>query len=117
MMADATHTQGPWKVKFQESRRDTTHYTDRYWYDQWAIKGPNKSHSPVAMVRVEGLGSGPSKAVRKANAILIAAAPDLLAVVCEMLGAAETDLLDDKSNVWRSAMISAREAISKAKGG
>ena len=52
----------------------------------------------------------------EANARLIAAAPDLLAVVCEMLGAAETDLLDDKSNVWRSAMISARAAISKAKG-
>lgn len=51
-----------------------------------------------------------------ANARLIAAAPDLLAVVCEMLGAAETDLLDDKSNVWRSAMISARAAINKAKG-
>ena len=51
-----------------------------------------------------------------ADADLIAAAPDLLAVVCEMLGAAETDLLDDKSNVWRSAMISARAAIAKAKG-
>tara|TARA_R110000868_G_C10896172_1_gene763968 strand:+ start:260 stop:559 length:300 start_codon:yes stop_codon:yes gene_type:complete len=51
-----------------------------------------------------------------ANARLIAAAPDLLAVLCEMLGAAETDLLDDKSNVWRSAMNDARAAIAKAKG-
>ena len=50
------------------------------------------------------------------EAHLVAAAPDLLAVICEMLGAAETDLLDDKSNVWRSAMISARAAISKAEG-
>lgn len=50
------------------------------------------------------------------EAHLVAAAPDLLAVVCEMLGAAETDLLDDKSNVWRSAMISARAAIAKAEG-
>ena len=41
---------------------------------------------------------------------------DLLAVVCEMLGAAEADILDDKSNVWRSAMISARAAIAKAEG-
>jgi hypothetical protein len=47
---------------------------------------------------------------------LYAAAPDLLAVLCEMLGAAETDLLDDKSNVWRSAMIDARAAIAKAEG-
>lgn len=51
-----------------------------------------------------------------ANCHLIAAAPDLLAVLCEMLGAAETDLLDDKSNVWRSAMNDARTAIAKAKG-
>lgn len=50
------------------------------------------------------------------EAHLVAAAPDLLAVVCEMLGAAETDLLDETSNVWRSAMISARAAIAKAKG-
>ena len=51
-----------------------------------------------------------------ANARLIAAAPDLLAVLCGMLGAAETDLLDDKSNVWRSAMNEARAAIAKAEG-
>jgi hypothetical protein len=41
---------------------------------------------------------------------------EMLAVLCEMLGAAETDLLDDKSNVWRSAMNDARTAIAKAKG-
>jgi hypothetical protein len=110
------HTQGPWKVKFRESKGETRGYTDKYWHDQWVIKGPDNKHSPVALVRVEGLGLGPSKAVRKANATLIAAAPDLLAVLCEMLGAAETDLLDDKSNVWRSAMNDARQAITKATG-
>jgi len=41
---------------------------------------------------------------------------EMLAVLCEMLGAAETDLLDETSNVWRSAMNDARTAISKAKG-
>ena len=50
------------------------------------------------------------------EAALVAAAPDLLAVICEMLGAAEIDLLDDKSNVWRSAMNNARAAIAKATG-
>lgn len=45
-----------------------------------------------------------------------AVAPELLAVISEMLGAAETDRLDDKSNVWRSCMISARAAIAKAEG-
>ena len=57
-----------------------------------------------------------SESDHEANARLISAAPDLLAVVCEMLGAAETDLLDETSNVWRSAMISARAAIAKAEG-
>ena len=111
------HTQGPWKVKFQESRRDTTHYTDRYWYDQWAIKGPNKSHSPVAMVRVEGLGSGPSMAVRKANATLIAAAPDLLAALegayRHFLQHMERDWFDDDD---QDAMQKMFDAIAKAKG-
>ena len=125
MMADATHTQGPWKVKFQESKQGTSHYTDKYWHDQWAIKGPNKSHSPVAMVRVEGLGSGPSMAVRKANATLIAAAPDLLAALEAVIedlegnidggldGGASRDWLEDANN----RLNAARAAIAKAKGG
>jgi hypothetical protein len=41
---------------------------------------------------------------------------EMLAVLCEMLGAAETDLLDETSNVWRSAMNDARTAINKTKG-
>jgi hypothetical protein len=36
---------------------------------------------------------------------------DLRQVLAEMLGAAETDCLDDKSNVWRSLMITARETL------
>ena len=118
------HTHGPGVVKFQQSRRDTTHYTDRYWYDQWAIKGPNKSHSPVAMVRVEGLGSGPSMAVRKANARLIAAAPDLLAAleaVIDDLGGYIAEAVDHcASKEWlREAgerLNNARAAINKATG-
>lgn len=75
------HTPGPWVVKFQPRKRETISYTDKYWHDQWVIKGPDKKHSPVALVRVEGFGMGPSKAVRKANANLIAAAPELLAAL------------------------------------
>lgn len=52
----------------------------------------------------------------EANARLIAAAPELLEAISTMLGAAEADCLDDKSNVWRSAMIGARAAIAKATG-
>ena len=112
MMADATHTPGPWKVKFQARKWDTTHYTDKYWHDQWVIKGPNKSHSPVAMVRVEGFGSGPSKAVRKANATLIAAAPDLLAALSDIILSSDANCGDSLAN----AIEAARAAITKAKG-
>jgi hypothetical protein len=58
-----THTQGPWVVKLKDRK--------------WVIKGPDKKHSPVALVELEGFGMGPSRAVREANARLIAAAPRL----------------------------------------
>jgi hypothetical protein len=124
MMADATHTQGPWKVKFRESKGETRGYTDRYWHDQWVIKGPDNKHSPVALVRVEGLGLGPSKAVRKANAILIAAAPDLLAaleaVIEDLEGNIDAALDGGASRDWlegaNNRLNAARAAIAKAKG-
>jgi hypothetical protein len=114
MMADATHTQGPWKVKFQASKWDTRDYTDKYWHDQWLIKGPNNKHSPVAVVRVEGFGSGPSKAVRKANATLIAAAPDLLAALEVLVW--QLDRTDGLVEELESMVAEAKAAIAKAKG-
>ena len=104
------HTQGPWVVKFQESKRGTTHYTDKYWHDQWVIKGPDKKHSPVATVRVAGYGMGPSMAVREANARLIAAAPDLLAALEKIV-----DLERRKLGGTVLQMI-AEGALAKAKG-
>ena len=50
------------------------------------------------------------------NARLMAAAPELLAAISTLVGIAETDCMDDKSNVWRSAMIAADAAIAKAEG-
>jgi hypothetical protein len=47
---------------------------------------------------------------------LLSAAPVLLQLVSEMLGAAELDCLDERSNTWRSLMIDARAAIKKATG-
>ena len=38
---------------------------------------------------------------------------ELVVIVATMLGAAEIDCLDDKSNVWRSAMLDARAALKK----
>lgn len=36
---------------------------------------------------------------------------ELFCIVSQMLGYAETDRLDDKSNLWRSLMIRARSAL------
>ena len=36
---------------------------------------------------------------------------ELRAILARMLGMAELDLLDEKSNEWRSAMIDARSAL------
>jgi hypothetical protein len=66
-----THTQGPWVVKLKDRK--------------WAIKGPDKKHSPVALVEFEGFGMGPSRAVRKANAHLIAAAPEMYTALQSMV--------------------------------
>jgi hypothetical protein len=57
-----------------------------------------------------------TNSVNIADARLIASAPDLLAALCPLLGIAEADCMDDKSNVWRSAMITARAAIARATG-
>jgi len=104
------HTPGPWVVKFQPRKRETISYTDKYWHDQWVIKGPDKKHSPVALVRVEGFGMGPSKAVRKANANLIAAAPDLLETLQEAVN--KGYMWDNDPELWAKASA----AIAKAKG-
>ena len=105
------HTQGPWTVKLKPRKWNPTMCCPES--EMWAIKGPNKSHSPVAMVRVEGLGSGPSKAVRKANATLIAAAPDLLAASEAFIS--ELDSGSDFT-AWEKAKADLREAINKATG-
>jgi hypothetical protein len=90
----------------------------------WVIKGPDIKHSPVATVRTAGYGMGPSMAVRKANATLIAAAPDLLealeAVIEDLEGGiaqadeegASQDWLEDANN----RLDAAKAAINKATG-
>lgn len=57
-----------------------------------------------------------SDAEMEANLNLIAASPTLLAALAAIVGIAEADCLDDKSNVWRSAMVEAEAAIAKAEG-
>ncbi len=45
---------------------------------------------------------------------MLNSAPKLLKALATMLGISEADCLDDKSNVWRSAMINAQQAINEA---
>jgi hypothetical protein len=63
---------------------------------------------------------GPScrKGITLDNAVLplMAAAPELLEALATLVGVAETDCLDDKSNVWRTAILNANAAIAKAEG-
>jgi hypothetical protein len=105
------HTQGPWNVKLKPRKWNPTMCCPES--EVWAIKGPDKKHSPVATVRVAGYGMGPSMAVRKANAILIAAAPDLLAASEAFIS--ELDSGSDFT-AWEKAKADLREAINKATG-
>jgi len=93
----SAHTLGPWHRNISAEGKYPTVFAGR------------NQHVAVASQQKDS-------AETEANISLIAAAPELLAVLCEMLGAAEADLLDDRSNVWRSAMIDARSAIAKAEG-
>jgi len=93
------HTQGPWNTDEQVIFASSGEAVASTWKFGQFDTGGRGSHAEA-----------------DANARLIAAAPDLLALVCEMLNIAEIDGMDENSNVWRSAMISARAAITKAQG-
>lgn len=104
------HTPGPWVVKFQPMKWKYGSLIS----EQWVIKGPNNKHSPVALVKVAGYGPGPSKAVRKANATLIAAAPDMLEALEGMVEMATHHMMEPEER--RDILSNARAAIAKAKG-
>ena len=113
------HTQGPWTVKLKPRKWNPTMCCPER--EMWVIKGPDKKHSPVATVRVEGLGYGPSMAVRKANATLIAAAPDLLAAANNALADLEGIMPEfepsgDRQHPAWATIAELRAAITKAKG-
>lgn len=116
------HTQGPWTIKLKPRKWNPTMCCPER--EVWVIKGPDKKHSPVATVRVAGYGMGPSMAVRKANATLIAAAPDLLealeAVIEDLEGNIDGALDGGASRDWlegaTNRLDAAKAAITKATG-
>lgn len=89
------HTPGPWQV----NRSDPLHVCD--------ADGESRGCSPIAFVQVGNDG----RWTAKANARLIAAAPDLLAALQELLA---DKYLSDPIN--RDRMANARAAIRAATG-
>lgn len=103
----ATHTPGPWK--YDGSSDPLPH---DYACSTERIAAGGVTIAEVATCEDDtcpGVGEG------WANARLIAAAPELLAALASMLGVAEMDCMDVKSNEWRSRMVDAGAALAKAK--
>jgi hypothetical protein len=94
------HTPGPWAAPSDHSYGDIGIVAD----SRLLAMVTNDEDQPIA------------DSEQMANARLMAAAPELLAAISTLVGIAETDCMDDKSNVWRSAMIAADAAIAKAEG-
>lgn len=93
--------------------------TDVPWYVQEQDIGGGMTRFQVATEPPDGERYGwcvctvhdfPEEEARRL-AHLLRAAPKMQEALAEMLGAAEVDALDSESNVWRSAMIAAREAL------
>ena len=64
-----------------------------------------------------GLAHVAPKSERPANARLIAAAPDLLAALTDLLALAEHELDPRRERLFAGQMVRARAAIAKARGG
>ena len=115
-MTQATHTPGPWTL---QDRRGNSHYAnasvgsyERVMQHCFYISGPNSSGHFVADVIVSSSDEG------TANAQLIAAAPDLLAVVEAFLRAPSIGggVGSAKLEVQCYHIRAAWEAFSKATG-
>ena len=119
-MRQAKHTRGPWVAIFQEHRQkhegtDITMYEvmtekTRKQLREEGLDHYDRRHEDVANVSIVSnhFWRDMSDDEAKANARLIAAAPDLLAALIDVVG-------DDESlqNPWR---VAARAAIAKATG-
>lgn len=110
MKTTAKHTPGPWKAERLEGDHDLTG-------DNWAVTGPGNCF--IADVNDADDGDN------EANARLISAAPDLLAVANAVVQRYGDDIENDRE-IEGAELVdflvqylypSARAAIKKAKGG
>jgi len=108
----ATHTPGPWKAVPTASG---------YWKGEFRIESATRTHSgiplDVALVRrinAETVSPQTADGESDANASLIAAAPDLLAILTRIIHRATTPLSDGGID-WDD-VTAARAIIAKAEG-
>lgn len=102
----APHTPGPW-----------------VWDEHggtWYVFGPNSamvadSNEELPLARVRGVGRGATSDEQRANARLIAAAPRLLAALCELDRFEQSGSPLDAA-AGNAAWIEARHAIAQALG-
>jgi hypothetical protein len=85
------HTLGPWFLKKDIDTSDEWNAYDVMTSDKWAIAGINKLRDEY-----------------KANARLIAAAPDLLEALC--------DMVSDRDCLSEGTIAFAKKATAKARG-
>lgn len=113
----STHTRGPWEACEQDRVLTGPHAEE---HACWFITGEDGTDDGVC---VASLDSGYTGAQTEANARLIAAAPDLLEIVRDLLNAhnGAVNVSDDPfpEDLHRSAEWIARihAAIAKAEGG
>jgi hypothetical protein len=111
------HTPGPWRWTYRQvsDGRGAAETVAVMLETKPAATGDGVSQSTILAVRDDWIG-WMNRGASSGDRALIAAAPELLAALAALVGIAETDCMDDKSNVWRSAMLDAETAIAKAEG-
>lgn len=102
------HTPGPWK---------TADITSRGTHVYWRIEAPSKHVAGVSVdVTLYPVDVVAVSEELKANARLIAAAPDLLAALEALEVAVSMDFSLDRDSRINAAASGARAAIAKARG-
>jgi hypothetical protein len=116
-MKTVQHTPGPWKWTYRQvgDGHGSVRTVAVMLETEPAAAGDGVSQSTILAVRDDWIG-WMNRDASSGDRALIAAAPMLLHALATLVGIAEMDCMDDKSNVWRTAMLDADAAIAKAEG-
>lgn len=105
----SAHTPGPWLHDHREGDNG---------YFNTEVFSPNDSWGVIATLAwvPQPLGNGVTGTYREANARLIAAAPDLLAALQNLLAEVSEASIVGICHDERAAFMNARDAVAKATG-